>query len=205
MTKDTDASSPVIIKKYANRRLYHTGQSGYVTLEAIAQMVRDGEEFVVQDAKTGEDITRSVLTQIIFDQENKTGESLLPTSFLRQLIGLYNDNMSAVVPSFLDMSLNNFMAEQEKIRSMMTGSFPANGFEQIENQTKQNIHNFQEAMKMFNPFASFGVNPFTGESVSNQGEKTQAKKDTTGSKTDLQDLKNELVSLQKKLDAMDKD
>ena len=103
------AKEPTVIKKYANRRLYHTGTSSYVTLEDLALMVRQGEDFLVTDAKTGEDITRSVLTQIIFEQENK-GQFLLPIAFLRQLIQFYGDNMQALVPRYLEFSLGQFMA-----------------------------------------------------------------------------------------------
>ncbi len=118
------AKDATIIKKYANRRLYHTGTSSYVTLEDLAQMVRAGEDFVVTDAKTGEDITRSVLTQIIFEQENK-GQFLLPIAFLRQLIQFYGDHMQALVPRYLEMSLTRFMSDQDKLREQMTkGSIP---------------------------------------------------------------------------------
>ncbi|MFY8113332.1 MAG: polyhydroxyalkanoate synthesis repressor PhaR, partial [Rhabdaerophilum sp.] len=113
------AKAATIIKKYANRRLYHTGTSSYVTLEDLAQMVRAGEDFVVTDAKTGEDITRSVLTQIIFEQENK-GQFLLPITFLRQLIQFYGDHMQALVPRYLEMSLTRFMSDQDKLREQMT-------------------------------------------------------------------------------------
>jgi len=114
---------PTIIKKYANRRLYHTGTSTYVTLDDLAEMVKKGHEFLVQDAKTGEDITRSVLTQIIFEQEGKAGQNLLPIAFLRQLIGYYGDSMQALVPSYLDYSIKALGENQQKFRDQMSTAF----------------------------------------------------------------------------------
>src|SRR4029079_13685550 len=115
-------AEPVTIKKYANRRLYNTGTSTYVTLEDLAEMVKNGEDFVVFDAKTGEEITRSVLTQIIFEQENK-GQNLLPITFLRQLIRFYGDSIQNLIPTYLDFSIDSLVREQEKLRSQMTGAF----------------------------------------------------------------------------------
>src|SRR5579871_4404838 len=111
---------PIVIKKYANRRLYNTGTSTYVTLEDLAAMVKKGEDFVVYDAKTSEDITRSVLTQIIFEQENKAGQNLLPATFLRQLIRFYGDSMQMLVPRFLEVSIESLTREQEKFRQQMS-------------------------------------------------------------------------------------
>ena len=121
-------NNPVIIKKYANRRLYNTGTSTYVTLEDLAVMVKSGEDFAVFDAKTGEDITRSVLTQIIFEQENKEGQNLLPITFLRQLIRFYGDSMQPLVPRFLEPTLDSFTREQGKFREQMTQAFGGVGF-----------------------------------------------------------------------------
>src|SRR5213078_3909379 len=115
------SDQPTTIKKYANRRLYNTGTSTYVTLEDLATMVKNGEDFAVFDAKTGEDITRSVLTQIIVEQENKQGaQSLLPIKFPRQLIGFYGDSMQKFVPSYLEVSLESFTREQEKFRHQIS-------------------------------------------------------------------------------------
>ncbi|MCC2109096.1 MAG: polyhydroxyalkanoate synthesis repressor PhaR, partial [Hyphomicrobiales bacterium] len=111
---------PTTIKKYANRRLYNTGTSAYVTLEDLAEMVKKGEDFEVFDAKTGEDITRSVLTQIIFEQEGKVGQAMLPVSFLRQLIRFYGDSMQALVPSYLEFTLDRLTSEQQKFRDQFT-------------------------------------------------------------------------------------
>ena len=118
---------PTVIKKYANRRLYHTGTSTYVTLEDLAGMVRKGEDFVVYDAKSGEEITRSVLAQIIFEQENKEGPNLLPVTVLRQLIRFYGDSMQALVPSYLEFSMNNLSQEQQKLREQMAQAFGPGG------------------------------------------------------------------------------
>ena len=117
------SDQPTTIKKYANRRLYNTGTSTYVTLEDLATMVKDGEDFLVYDAKTGDDITRSVLAQIIFEQENKAGQNLLPTTFLRQLIRFYGDSMQMVVPKYLEQSIDTLTREQEKFRKQMTNTF----------------------------------------------------------------------------------
>src|ERR687897_1006609 len=119
---------PTVIKKYANRRLYHTGTSTYVTLEDLAKMVREGEDFLVYDAKSGEEITRSVLTQIIFEQENKEGQNLLPINFLRQLIRFYGDSMQMLVPRYLEASIESLTREQEKFRTHMAQAFGVGGF-----------------------------------------------------------------------------
>ncbi|MBN8531933.1 MAG: polyhydroxyalkanoate synthesis repressor PhaR [Alphaproteobacteria bacterium] len=154
----------VIIKKYANRRLYNTETSIYVTLDDLCQMVKEGRDFVVQDAKTGEDITRSVLTQIIFEQEAK-GTHLLPINFLRRMITLYDDRISQMVPHYLDASLDTFFQNQEKLRGYLEKAFnmpgaaadPLRGFsDQWEQIGKQNMELFQQTMKMFNPLEIFG-------------------------------------------------
>ena len=148
----------VVIKKYANRRLYNTSTSAYVTLEDLARMVREGVEFVVYDAKTNDDLTRQILTQIIFEEESR-GQALLPVQFLRQLIGFYGGQMEVVLPSYLEMSLENFARQQEQFRDQMTKAFAGTpgaglmspGF--LEAATKQNMAMFQNAMKMFPAFA----------------------------------------------------
>jgi polyhydroxyalkanoate synthesis repressor PhaR len=146
-------SGATVIKKYANRRLYNTATSTYVTLEDLAQMVRAGTDFIVYDAKTGDDITRSVLTQIIFEEENKGGaQTMLPVNFLRQLIRFYGDAMQGVVPGFLEMSMDGLTKEQGKIREQMVGPFGGDVFKGLEEQTKRNMAIFQDAMKVFNPF-----------------------------------------------------
>ena len=143
----------VVIKKYANRRLYNTSTSAYVTLEDLATMVREGVDFVVFDAKTNDDLTRQVLTQIIFEEESR-GEALLPVQFLRQLIGFYGGQMQSVLPSYLELSLDNFVRQQEQFRSQFSRAFGATpGVGMFDEQVKQNIAMFERAMKMFTPMA----------------------------------------------------
>ncbi len=146
---------PVVVKKYANRRLYNTESSCYITLDNLADMVREGRDFVVYDAKSGDDITRSVLTQIIVEEEGK-GQNLLPTAFLRQLIGLYGGSMQGLVPPYLDRAMSAFAEQQEQVRTTMqktmgsmTGLFP---FSNLEEVSRQNVAMMERAMTMFNPF-----------------------------------------------------
>ena len=148
---------PTKIKKYANRRLYHMGTSTYVTLEDLAGMVRGGEDFVVTDAKSGEDITRTVLAQIIFEQENKEGQNLLPTTFLRQLIRFYGDNLQALVPRYLEFSMDNLTKDQSKLRAQMEKTFGPTAFHAMEDQVRANMTFFSEAMKMWSPFRPGGT------------------------------------------------
>ena len=150
------ASEPVAIKKYANRRLYHTGSSEYVTREDLARMVKAGEDFVVSDAKTGEDITRSVLAQIIFEQENK-GQNLLPITFMRQLIRLYGDSMQALVPQYLDFSLDSLINNQQKLREQFSQTIGQTPFAMLEEQTRKNMAIFANALRMLTPFALPGA------------------------------------------------
>jgi polyhydroxyalkanoate synthesis repressor PhaR len=150
-TKESAQQSPVIVKKYANRRLYNTESSSYITLENLAEIIRSGREFVVFDAKTGEDITRSVLTQIILEEENK-GHALLPTGFLRQLISFYGENMQAMLPKFLEQALGAFVRQQEQIQRTMEqtmGNFFPFGMEQMR---RQNMAMIEQAMGLFAPF-----------------------------------------------------
>ena len=146
--------APVVIKKYANRRLYNTATSAYVTLDHLSQMVKDKTDFVVYDAKTGEEITRSVLTQIIVEEENKGGQTLLPIPFLRQLISFYGDSLQGVVPQYLEMSMSQFANNQEQMRRYLQNAFGFNPFQQFESMGKQNMAMFENAMRLFNPFAA---------------------------------------------------
>ncbi|GGB39472.1 polyhydroxyalkanoate synthesis repressor PhaR [Roseibium aquae] len=183
-------SKPTIIKKYANRRLYNTGTSTYVTLEDLAVMVKGEEDFIVYDAKTGDDITRSVLTQIIFEQEGK-GQNLLPVTFLRQLIRFYGDSMQGLVPSYLEYSMTSLTREQEKIRAQMSEAFGATALEAIEDQVKRNTEMFERAMKMFMPFST--------------GEMPAADKPDTGSRNegaDLNEMKKQLAEMQQKINQL---
>ena len=153
---------PVVIKKYANRRLYNTASSTYVTLEHLADMVRKGVDFVVYDAKSNDDITRSVLAQIIFDEESRS-ESLLPIQFLRQLIGFYGNSMQAFLPSYLEMSLASFAEQQERLRHQLSGMSPPSGIAAYEDQVKKNMALFSQAMQMFSPFAYGRPDPASPE------------------------------------------
>lgn len=155
------ANEPTVVKKYANRRLYDTGRSSYVTLDDLCEMVKEGHDFVVYDAKSGEDLTRQVLTQIIVDQESKDGgQTLLPVGFLKQLIGFYGDNVGALVPNYLEHSINAFTKNQEELRQQinksMEGMFPMPGFEEI---SRQNMAMFENAMRMWAPFTGGAATP----------------------------------------------
>src|SRR6184192_2955645 len=152
MSTATKSEGPVTIKKYANRRLYNTGTSTYVTLEDLAAMVKNGEDFLVYDAKSGEDITRSVLTQIIFEQENKEGQNLLPITVLRQLIRFYGDSMQMLVPRFLEVSIDSLTREQGKFREQMAQAFGVTGFGPLEDMARRNMEMFERAFSMFAPF-----------------------------------------------------
>lgn len=145
---ESDAPPPVVVKKYANRRLYDTSTSAYVTLEDLSAMVKEGVDFAVQDARTGEDLTRQVLTQIIVEEESR-GESLLPIQFLRQLIRFYGARGPALLPSYLEMSLDAFTRQQETLRESF-GTAPAVGY--FEDQVRQNMALFERTMRMFSPF-----------------------------------------------------
>ena len=196
---------PVIIKKYANRRLYNTGTSTYVTLEDLADMVKKGEDFTVQDAKTGEDITHPVLTQIIFELENKDGQNMLPIPFLRQLIAFYGDQMQMIVPSFLEQSMIAFSKEQERLREQMKSTFGKTPMDMmklsapmkaIEEQTRRNIEMFQNAMRMFTPFPS-------GGGAQPPATPPEPEKPAAAEKgDDLQELKDQIAAMQRKLDKM---
>lgn len=185
---------PTVIKKYANRRLYHTGTSSYVTLEDLAGLVRGGEDFVVYDAKSGDDITRSVLAQIIFDEEAKEGQNLLPTTFLRQLIRFYGDSMQGLVPRYLEFSMENLLKEQNQFREQMskafgTAPFSAGALDAIQAQTRANMTIFTDAFRMFNPFAAMAA---------------KAKEEAAGTSKpdDLGDLKRELNEMRERLDKL---
>jgi polyhydroxyalkanoate synthesis repressor PhaR len=198
----TNAKQPTTIKKYANRRLYNTGTSAYVTLEDLAQMVKKGEDFVVHDAKTGEDITRSVLTQIIFEQESKVGQSMLPITFLRQLIRFYGDSMQMLVPSYLEFSIDKLTGEQQKFRDQITNAFGGTPlaeptrqvFQSLEDQTRKNMLMFRQALAMFNPFA-LGAGT-TAPEPNPSGSKN--------SPSDIEDMRRQLEEMRTRLDGLTK-
>ena len=186
------AEGPVIIKKYANRRLYNTQTSSYVTLDHLAAMVKDGIEFEVQDARTGDDITRSVLTQIIFEEEAK-GQSLLPIKFLRQLIRFYGDSLQTFVPSYLDMSMDSFTKNQGPMRDRIAEAL-GGGNQMIENMTRQNLQLFENAMAMFNPFGA-GAHGEAHGGESRGGESRQARP----AADEVADLKDEIEQMRRQL------
>ena len=195
MTEQSNAvSPPITIKKYANRRLYNTASSSYVTLEHLCQMVRMGQDFVVYDAKTGQDITRSVLTQIIVEEEAK-GQNLLPISFLRQLIGMYGDSMQWMVPRYLECSMQTFTQNQDRMRDYFTqafgGIFP---FNTIEEMGKQNMAMFEQAMRLFTPFgnAEAGTPAAAGEGKAGPAAAQPNQKG-------LEELRKQLDELQRQL------
>jgi len=191
-------SEPIRIKKYANRRLYNTATSSYVTLDDLCQMVKDGTDFVVHDAKTGEDITRSVLTQIIVEEEAKGG-SLLPVSFLRQLISFYGDNLQAIVPRYLEHTMATFARNQEQMRHYLQGAFGGLfSFGQLEELGKKNMAMLESAMKMFQPFAPDGTSHAPGDKTA--ARPPQSPPAATGES--LEDLKAQLAAMQKRLDEL---
>jgi polyhydroxyalkanoate synthesis repressor PhaR len=188
------SDQPTTIKKYANRRLYNTGTSTYVTLEDLASMVKDGEDFLVYDAKTGDDITRSVLAQIIFEQENKAGQNLLPTTFLRQLIRFYGDSMQMVVPKYLEQSIDTLTREQEKFRKQLTSTFIGTPFAPLEEQVRRNMELFQQTFSMFKPL---GLRPTTAE--------TDKPAEPAAEEHDIDDLRRQMKDMQDRLDRMSKE
>jgi len=203
----------VTIKKYANRRLYNTGTSAYVTLEDLAVMVKNGDDFQVFDAKSNEDITRSVLTQIIFEQEAKDGQSLLPVAFLRQLIRFYGDSMQRLVPSYLEFSMDRLTGEQQKFREQMAKNFAVPGFgvpglgvpglgkeafTSMDDMARRNLSMFSQALNMFNPFSAVAK----AETATN----TQADeaKPAPQSADELAQLKTQMADMQKMLEKLGK-
>jgi polyhydroxyalkanoate synthesis repressor PhaR len=189
---------PTTIKKYANRRLYNTGTSTYVTLDDLAEMVKSGEDFRVVDAKSGDEITRSVLTQIIFEQENK-GQNLLPITFLRQLIRFYGDSIQNLIPTYLDFSINSLVRDQEKLRGQMMGGFGPLPFgpgalDVINEQVRRNTDMFEQAMRMFLPFGPGGV--VKGDGTAPAAPATEK---TPG---DIDSLRRDVEEMQKRLDKL---
>ena len=188
------SDQPTTIKKYANRRLYNTGTSTYVTLEDLAAMVKDGEDFLVYDAKTGDDITRSVLAQIIFEQENKAGQSLLPTTFLRQLIRFYGDSMQMVVPKYLEQSIDSLTREQEQFRKQLTNTFSLTPFAPLEEHVRRNMELFQQTFSMFKPFV-----PARGGMPMGEPEAPPEPAPDAGN---IDDLRRQMKDMQERLERM---
>jgi polyhydroxyalkanoate synthesis repressor PhaR len=186
VSEEKSKNEPVVIKKYANRRLYNTQTSSYVTLDHLASMVKEGTEFEVQDARTGEDITRSVLTQIIFEEEAK-GQNLLPIKFLRQLIRFYGDSLQAFVPGYLDMSMESFTKNQGAMRDRIAEAM-GGGNQMIENLTRQNLAMFERAMQMFSPFG-----------VVSPGRKPEQPPEEKPASSDVDTLKREMEAMRRQL------
>jgi polyhydroxyalkanoate synthesis repressor PhaR len=191
-------AEPVKIKKYANRRLYNTGTSSYVTLEDLATMVKAGEDFTVEDAKTGEDITRSVLAQIIFEQENKEGQNLLPINFLRQLIRFYGDSMQMLLPRYLEASIESFTREQEKFRQQLTQAFGGAAFGPLEEQVRRNMEMFQRAFAMFTPFAKRETQAAENDKPPRSGSAGGSGNNTE----EIDELKRQMEEMQKRLNRL---
>jgi polyhydroxyalkanoate synthesis repressor PhaR len=195
--KNGDPTAPVTIKKYANRRLYNTATSSYVTLDDLCKMVKEGVEFIVYDAKTGEDITRPVLTQIIVEEENK-GQNLLPISFLRQLIAFYGDSLQSVVPGYLEQSMQAFAHNQERMRQYIQdafdGIFPFGSFEEMG---RQNMAMFERTLKMFTPYGA--ENGGKSQAAAATSEKPPAR-----SGAELDELKAKIDALQTELEKLSK-
>jgi polyhydroxyalkanoate synthesis repressor PhaR len=187
----------VVIKKYANRRLYNTASSSYVTLEHLSEMVKKHVDFVVYDAKTNDDITRSVLTQIIFEEENHGEQNLLPIQFLRQLIRFYGDSMQSLVPSYLELSLDSFTQQQERMRTQLSDTLGAgHGLKYFDEQIRQNMQLFDRAMKMFTPFAF---------PAADAAKPAQAQAPTPAKAEDaesLGDLKKQLEEMQQQIEKL---
>jgi polyhydroxyalkanoate synthesis repressor PhaR len=211
--KDPDKTEPVVIKKYANRRLYNTDTSTYVTLDDLAAMVKSGRDFVVFDAKSGDDLTHSVLTQIIVEQESRMGgQTLLPIPFLRQLIRFYGDSIERLVPSYLQVSLETLAKEQERFRKNFAGAFtPAGAFEAYQEQARKNLAMFEQAMAMFSPFGkppvarqggAEGEGPKPADPAKPEAAKP-APAAVPGARSDeLDQMKSQLAAMQAKLDEL---
>ncbi|HEX7943323.1 MAG TPA: polyhydroxyalkanoate synthesis repressor PhaR [Phenylobacterium sp.] len=194
------AGEKVVIKKYANRRLYNTASSSYVTLEHLSEMVKQGVDFVVYDAKTNDDITRSVLTQIIFEEESQ-GQSLLPIQFLRQLISFYGNSMQAFLPSYLELSLASFTQQQERLKNQMASFGPTGGLGTYEDLTRQNLALFDRAMKMFSPFA---FAPGTRPDEAPSAPAAAQPKSEPGTDDALTALRKQMAEMQAQLDKLAK-
>lgn len=197
--KNRSDDAPIVVKKYANRRLYNTATSSYVTLENLSAMVREGKDFVVQDAKSGDDITRSVLTQIIFEEEAKGRAPLLPTSFLRQIIRLYGDAVQGYVPAYLEMTMQAFERNQENFRSHMERSFGQTpGFQQFDAMTRANMEMFRKGLEMFSSLPNSGAAATTGP-------EPEVEVEEPGEKEELAALRDQLREMQRKVDRLAND
>ena len=201
---EAQQGEPIVIKKYANRRLYNTGESKYVTLDDLSERVRANTDFIVLDAKSGDDITRSVLTQIIFEQESK-GQSMLPVQFLRRLIRFYGDQMQGFLPPYLEMSMESFSKAQEQMRENMSRTFGASTpMAAFEEQAQRNMALFQQAMKVWAPFAAGNMSGMPG--IPGMPGMSAPKFDSDDEDKDeqLAELRRQMEQMQKQLDLMAK-
>lgn len=198
-------SKPTIVKKYANRRLYDTGRSSYVTLEDLCEMVQEGHDFIVVDAKTGEDLTRSVLTQIIVEQESQEGNNLLPTNFLRQLISFYDGKMQGLVPEYLEQSIKALTDHQEKFRTQMNKSMGNmgniggmfSGLQALEDIQKKNVAIFENAMRAMTPF------PLRSAGTASSSASAASAKPATRQER-ISHIRQKIAELQRELDKIQK-
>ncbi len=193
----------IVIKKYANRRLYNTASSSYVTLEHLSEMVKKGDDFVVYDAKTNEDITRTVLTQIIFEEESQ-GQSLLPIQFLRQLIGFYGNSMQSFLPSYLELSLSTFAQQQERMRGQFSSFAPGAGLPGYEEQIRHNLALFDRAMKMFSPFAYAPKADAASGAAEPKAEPRAEPKAEPAADEALTQLRKQMAAMQAQIDKLGK-
>lgn len=201
-TASTD-DDVIVIKKYANRRLYNTATSSYVTLDHLCEMVKQGKDFVVHDAKTNEEITRSVLAQIIFEEEGKSGQNLLPIKFLRQLIRFYGDSLQGFIPSYLELSMDTFAREQEKLRSKIASAFGGSTrLGQFEDQIRQNLAMFDSAMRMFSPFAPRPKSEREDEAETKPGVKEEPA--SAARERELEELKRQVAAMQAQIETLAK-
>lgn len=201
----TPSKEPVVIKKYANRRLYNTESSAYVTLDNLAEMVRSERDFVVYDAKTGEDLTHSVLTQIIVEQESSGGQTLLPIGFLRQLIRFYGNSMGGLVPRYLEFSLETLTREQEKYQQQFASALSHATFEAMQEQARRNMLLFEHALTMFSPFAALADarKASSGDASARTAASAEAPPPATPSRNDeIAQLRSQLAAMQEQIDRL---
>lgn len=199
----TPNNEPITIKKYANRRLYNTATSSYVTLDHLADMVKRGQEFNVHDAKTGEDITRAVLTQIIFEEEGKGGQQLLPIQFLRQLIRFYGDSMQNLLPGYLNLSMDSFSKNHERMREQLASTFGSNPMlKDFEGLARQNMAMFERTLRMFTPFGA--LMPNRTQHRDETGTQDAQPEPATGTSADqeIAELKAQLDAMRRQLDEL---
>jgi polyhydroxyalkanoate synthesis repressor PhaR len=201
---DGTKPKPVIIKKYANRRLYNTETSSYVTLEDLGEMVRSERDFLVYDAKTGEDLTHTVLTQIIVEEEGRTGSNLLPIGFLRQLIRFYGHSIEQLVPKYLEFSLETLTRQQEKYHKQFQDTFGAAAFEAMQEQARQNMVIFERAFAVWAPFAKPELaQPAAEKAEAPKPEAAPAKAQaSTPASAELAELKAQLSTMQAQIERL---